>query len=172
MKVLSIAVLVMFAAATEAAAQSGSSVATGSRVRVSATGSSKPVTGVIVSQDERSLKLAMGSKGDIVIARSTIEKMDLSVKRKSRGGAGFALGLGAGVVFAVLSSGDSETPCYTIGGCYRIGKGGAAVLLGALLGATIGGAIRTDQWAPVDHRWRLNVVPARKGGAFGLSFAF
>jgi hypothetical protein len=152
----------------------------GARIRVAARGvvGARPrqLAGVLVRLAADSLVVDTEPGGTLALPTTDIEA--LAVSRGKHGhalaGAGVGFLVGAGVAYAVLSSGGSTSPCDETANQDAIGSTaclGLAALGGAAaagLGAVIGGFVRTERWQDVPLE-RLRVGLRSQGGRLGLT---
>lgn len=135
----------------EASGQQRSSVVSGSRVRLRVPGEPYWVTGRVVAATPTHVRLLRLSGDTLNMNWEGIERLQISLERRSHAGRGAALGGiiggGAGLAFGLslhkngfLSLTDGEVAQVT-----AIGLAG-----GAAIGALIGMMARTDRWAEVE----------------------
>jgi hypothetical protein len=117
-----------------------------------------------------------------LVPLASVERLEVRTGRRSHwllgGGVGFVVG--AGVTYAVLSSGGSTALCnrsqnqdaMSTGECLGLAAAGGVV--GAGLGALVGAFIKSDRWEDVaPDRFRLGLAPRPTGGlTLSASVAF
>lgn len=86
---------------------------------------------------------------EIIIPRSSVSRMEVSLKKKSRWRLGLAIGAVVGAAVALDSDIDSELCKVDSDVLCNRGEAIGVVLAGAGLGALIGALFRTDRWTPV-----------------------
>ncbi len=167
--------------ASQTAAQTPANLASGSRVRLVATGvSSRPLIGTILKGDATTIEIQkIGQKGPIVVRRDAITKLEVCLGRRSRGrgaGIGALLGFGIGVIPAFVP--ESEEPCGSNEFFCRTTPSGQRVqativthravgmvfgAIGAGVGALIGAALPPgEKWRAVPTGLRVSVGGAHK----------
>lgn len=157
----------------------------GIRVRAtySAAGTSRQVTGTLITLDADSLTLlvAAPSVQSVSLARSQMTRLEVSAGRHSSAGTGALIGAGIGVVGGVAlglagqCSGDEVgwEWCFDSQG-YTVGFGAVFGALGAGLGAIVGAFVHHETWRSVAHPPAVGVIlrPEGKRVAAGLSINF
>ena len=129
------------ATAQEAAAPA----ALGRRVRAWTSSSDRPALGTLVADDGPDIVIAGGDGTLVTVSKRSLTRLQVSTGTRSRAGrgafAGGAIGLGLGLMFSVIG-------CEL--GCDNSALSvGAATVGGTLMGAVIGGRVRSDTWSPV-----------------------
>ena len=138
------------------------------------------VTGSVLELRSDALLVKSERSGDTLqVALASLGMVEVSRGQKSRVGKGaligvlVGVGLGAGVGFAVGKGLEDDNVC----DCHPAGMavGGLGVgALGALIGAGVGAATKSDRWeeVPLDQL-RVSFVPQRDGRfGLGLSLRF
>jgi hypothetical protein len=163
------------------AAQAGSPLAPGARVRVRATGSRAPwVHGDLVSLTSDSVSIRVANGADTVhLPRSTLAQVQVSQGIHARTGRGALLGLtigaGTGLVLGLAAAADRCT------GFCEIDVGpedvlALAALLGGVgtgIGALIGAVSHGERWQRVDWtRVAGRLGPTLRGRMLRITFQF
>jgi hypothetical protein len=110
-------------------------------------------------------------------ALADVARLDVHAGRKSHTwlgvGIGSLVGVGVGIGIYQAAGGSSTCPAADPATC-TLAVAGIGALGGALLGAVVGGSIKTDKWeeVPLDH-WRIGIAPTRHGRVgLGASLSF
>lgn len=145
---------------------------TGDRVRYRLTGGDPLITARVLEIAEGSLLLETGKdRGPLRVDLASLERLDVARGRRSHARLGAILGGGAGGAFggffgfmaASLDENESSHPAEGV-------LLGAAIVgaAGALVGAAIGSAFRTDRWQRLgDQKVQLSFGPAPGRGLAG-----
>lgn len=142
----------------------------GARVRVTAAGVLRPVTGTIFSVDSASITLrdAEGRAGQVIRFES-VQMMEVARGSRSHAGTGALIGTLVGGAFGVWFSigyfSDPDSPGTTSGIATVIAVTSAA---GAALGGIVGLAIRSPRWEETSVP-RVSLMP--RPGGFVLSMS-
>jgi hypothetical protein len=161
---LLIAAVTQSALAQESEPNPLSVLAAGSRVRVAGSALGVPVKGVLLSLDDKVLRLAPDGGAPLSIPVASITAADLSVGRKRQGPKGALWGTAIGLAVGVLMPVDPDN-CgpNTSNFCSR-GEGvGGGALAGAFLGFMIGSFRTKDDWAPLALPGRPVPAPLAPG---------
>lgn len=133
--------------------QATTSPVPGSRLRLTApTYQLDGAIGTLQSADSTTLVVWFsGSQSPQPIARSAIDRLDVSIGTKSQAGRGAVIGILAGGISVggmALSAAQAE---YTCSGCtpYILLATGLGMAVGALVGAIIGSVLHSDMWSPM-----------------------
>ena len=136
----------------------------GSRVRITAPQlGGEPLVGTLVGLEPDRILVKRGSSDlPTLIPRSSVVKLEVSGGRKSKTGRGAMIGLGVGAMPGLLLTfGDYNSDTHSSGpnpaAVAVIGAAG-----GALVGAAIGWALKTEEWKPAEVA--AAVAPLRGGG--------
>jgi hypothetical protein len=149
----------------------------GHRVRLKTDSSSQWLMGTLVTADEDSLGLRVADNApSISVARRNVSQFEVSYPGHSNAGRGALIGLTIGALGGAIVGGVSSE-CQPNKLCIVGPEAGAvvgAVLFGgagALLGAGIGAATRSDNWVSESlGRARVTLVPRGAGLALSLTF--
>jgi hypothetical protein len=168
---------ILLLAASGAGAQDVVTVAPGQRVRLTLADSNSEgssLVGEAVALDDSRMTLRVSHRKDLVVVpRPSIQQLELSTGRGSRGRKaliGAAVGTAIGVVVGLNDYEGATDPITSKAGTAMIG----GVLLGTL-GALVGVALPPgERWKKVPTaRIHLALTPVRgRGGAISLAFAF
>jgi hypothetical protein len=171
--VVSIAATVLPLLVGNALADDATALTLGTRLRVT---TDHRLVGRLLAQDDQSLTLDLGKKGDpVVVPRASITRIQESLGPSRRGkgalvgsAAAVALSIALGIVYGQSCSRDSFL-CFT----HTEMAAGAAILL-VPPGAVIGALTKGEHWrkVPLD-RLRVGLAPTRGGGigaSVSLSF--
>ncbi len=138
------------------------------------------VAGALVRLERDSVVLNIAPTRTLALPAAALEA--LAVSRGKHGhrlaGAGVGFLVGAGVSFALLNTGGSNSLCDrsanqdAISSSECIGLAALGGIAGAGLGAVIGGLVRTERWqnVPLEHL-RVNLTP-HAGSKSGLAVVF
>jgi len=152
-------------------------LAPGSRVRVSArTVTERPLIATLTALDDTALTLRVKGRADVlVVPRSAITKVEVSLGRRARGkGAliGAGVGIAAGALVGLLHGGDDSSQLVQFSaGDYALGFAALGGGVGALVGAAVPPSERWNEVAL--GRVRVGLQPTRgHGGAIFASIGF
>ena len=161
-------------------------VMVGSRVRARGAGGASRANGIVTAVRGDTLELlAVVGQVPLVLPLAHVERLELAVGRKDRGGIGAAIGLVAGGALGWAIGFSVYTPCESTGlfSCFmspesreQAGVWGAAAgaMGGAGLGLLIGVRHTTERWEPLPlEGLRVGLAPLPSGRlGLGASLAF
>jgi hypothetical protein len=145
------------------------SLSAGRRVRVTSSPDVEPVIGSVVSVEADAVVIRhAGSNVVSRIPMAEIRKLDVSLGRRSRAGRGAMIGAAVGVMPGLLmTTGDYSSDVHGESNAATVAVAGAAG--GALLGAGIGWALKSESWRPSEvPSAAVSAAPVRGGVAVSL----
>jgi hypothetical protein len=150
----------------------------GLRVRVR--GAGQPMVGDVVAVDSESIDIRLARERRVVrVPRQQLTRIETLRGRKSAAGTGALVGLIPAAAFGgLLGYGFYRAFCEGCSDSPAPAMARGAVIVGApgaLLGAIVGAAVRTDRWEDIPAgRWkpRISFEPSRRGARVALSFRF
>jgi hypothetical protein len=167
-------VLVVLAIGAQVHAGESVVVKVGSRVRVTSTSTASVSIGTVAAFEAGALMLRRaGDDSTLRIPIADLRSLQVSSGRRSQAGRGAMIGTAIGAMPGVLLTfgdysedvhGDGPSPV-------AVAAMGAAG--GAIVGAAIGWAVKTERWVPAElQKATIAVVPVRGGVVFAFRMAW